>query len=245
MTVELQLGNGSAVSSTTTDANGRRYRYAHQPQIAQWNLLQLAEAIYPLIEDTQPLEQALQSYNDHYQQQSQTMMAAKLGFKTSSKTVHALSQDLLNLLTRVETDMTLFYRSLAKVNLASNIDSQSDYLQELFTPAWYRPEQLSDKYLADLKSWLRHYQSCASQINLAESERLETMNGANPKYVFRNYIAQQAIDRAEQDDFSMVNELLEVFKKPYDEQPEFEHYAARRPEWARHRAGCSMLSCSS
>ena len=80
---------------------------------------------------------------------------------------------------------------------------------------------------------------------LDDEERRKRMNLVNPKYVFRNYLAQQAIDKVEQGDYSEVEELLDLFRNPYDEQPERQRYAAKRPEWARNRPGCSMLSCSS
>ena len=58
-------------------------------------------------------------------------------------------------------------------------------------------------------------------------------------------MAQLAIDDANKGDYKLIYELFELLKKPYNEQPEKESWFAKRPEWARHKAGCSMLSCSS
>ena len=71
------------------------------------------------------------------------------------------------------------------------------------------------------------------------------MNRVNPKYVLRNYLAQQAIEQAEKGDYAMLHQLYRVLQKPYDEQPQESELANKRPEWARNKAGCSMLSCSS
>ena len=72
------------------------------------------------------------------------------------------------------------------------------------------------------------------------------MRSVNPKYVLRNWMAQLAIDAAEKGDFTVAEELYNLLKSPYEEQPEFEvNWFQKRPEWAKHRVGCSMLSCSS
>jgi uncharacterized protein YdiU (UPF0061 family) len=228
----------------TTDAQGRRYCYGNQPKIAQWNLWQLANALVPLVEETDVLEQTLQDFVDYYQHKWLNTLANKVGFETYvDETDNDLLERLLTLLPRVETDMTIFYRQLANMEKATVYNDEQ--ILAIIGNAYYQPDNLDDDYKADMTLWLRDYQARIAAMPADDEERRHRMNNINPKYVLRNYIAQQAIDKAHEGDYAMVNEVLEVMKKPYDEQPEFEHYAAKRPEWARVKAGCSMLSCSS
>jgi uncharacterized protein YdiU (UPF0061 family) len=111
--------------------------------------------------------------------------------------------------------------------------------------AFYDPTALSEDYRARFAAWLERYVARVREDGVRDAERRAAMNRVNPKYILRNYVAQLAIDRAEAGDDSVVHELLEVFRKPFDEQPDKERYAEKRPDWARDRAGCSMLSCSS
>ncbi|MEQ8233653.1 MAG: YdiU family protein [Gammaproteobacteria bacterium] len=229
----------------TTDAHGRRYRYGQQPQVALWNLVQLANAVYPLIEDTAPLEQALERYRETYAAGWDAAVAAKLGLpRLADPADRTLVDDCFALLGAVETDMTLFFRDLARVDLAGCDGAPAAPPPELAS-AYYAPTQVDDAYRARLGRWLADYRARLAAAGVDASTRRARMDAVNPRYVLRNYLAQLAIDRAEQGDPGGVRELLEVLRRPYDEQPGMEHYAAPRPEWARHRAGCSMLSCSS
>lgn len=231
----------------TTDAGERRYRYGQQPEIAGWNLVQLANTLYPLIGEVEPLQQALTVYSKTFEQGWQAMMARKLGLKAfDPETDIDLCKELLALLAEVETDMTIFYRKLAVINVDIAIDELTD--EQLIRPlldAYYRFDAVSDSYKAHITSWLRKYILRIQKEGTKQADKLQRMNAVNPKYVLRNYLAQLAIDKAELGDFSMVTELLDVMRYPYEEQADKEQYAKKRPDWARQRAGCSMLSCSS
>jgi uncharacterized protein YdiU (UPF0061 family) len=228
----------------TTDAADRRYRFGNQPQIAFWNLGQLANAIYPLIEQVEPLQQAINGYVETFEQGWQAMVAAKLGLNAyEPATDDDLNAELLILLQLVETDMTIFYRKLAM--LVIDVELSNEVLMAPLMEAYYVPEQLTDDYKVRLGNWLKSYIKRVQNSGIANAERIKIMNATNPKYVLRNYLAQLAIDKAEEGDFSLVNELLEQLRHPYDEQPGKEEFALKRPDWARQRAGCSMLSCSS
>jgi len=232
----------------TTDAATRRYCFGDQPGIAHWNLLQLVNAVFPLFEDAEPLKAGLNLYVDNFQNGWQRMMTNKLGLQTfRPDTDDTLLKGLFAILPLVETDMTIFFRNLAKIDpvesdLASN---RIDLLASPLGAAYYRPDQITTDYLERLNRWLVDYGSRVRSDGLSSGARTRNMNGVNPKYVLRNYLAQLAIEKAEQGDFEMIHELLDLMRSPYDEQPEKENYAARRPDWARDKPGCSMLSCSS
>ncbi|SMC72494.1 Uncharacterized conserved protein YdiU, UPF0061 family [Desulfocicer vacuolatum DSM 3385] len=237
-----------AWTPNTTDASGRRYCFGNQSGIAHWNLVQLANAIYPLIGEVEPLQESMDVYVDVYTHGWQQMMARKLGFeKYEKETDEDLISDLLDLLPLVETDMTLFFRNLAVVNIpdGAEFSGRDDTSMAPLMEAYYTPEELTPAYKEKMIAWLKRYGVRLTKDGIPSDKRREAMNRVNPKYVLRNYLAQLAIDKAEAGEHGMVKELLEVMRHPYDEQPEKEHFAEKRPEWARNRAGCSMLSCSS
>lgn len=230
----------------TTDAGQRRYRYGQQPNIAGWNLVQLANAIYPLVDAVEPLQNAINAYSESFEEGWKSMMAQKLGLNGYvAETDDKLVEELQTVLQLVETDMTIFYRKLALLDMHASGDTADDILMAPLLDAYYSPEQLTDEHRAQIGNWLRRYMARVQREGTPDDVRRSRMNAVNPKYVLRNYLAQLAIDKAEEGDVSMVNELLELLRRPYDEQPEHGVYAQKRPDWARHRAGCSMLSCSS
>lgn len=229
----------------TTDAQGKRYSYSNQPHIGQWNLLQLANAVYPLIEDKEAIEEILRSYSIRFQAGWNKMMSDKLGLSTfNQETDDQLIGDLVDLLQEVETDMTIFFRNLSALSgqpSSADIAAPDHPLYD----AYYSPKKREEAYIAKMNNWLLRYKNRMQNDMQSPEQRKEAMNRVNPKYVLRNYLAQMAIDKAETGDNSLVKELLGVLRTPYAEQPGKDKYAEKRPEWARNKPGCSMLSCSS
>ncbi|MFW2368433.1 MAG: protein adenylyltransferase SelO [Desulforhopalus sp.] len=229
----------------TTDAQGKRYRFSNQPHIGQWNLLKLANAIYPLVNKAEPFQEALGHYNDLFQNGWNDTMAAKIGLSSyAAETDNELIGELIDLLQETETDMTIFFRNLALVPVDRTKEIKEEIPEELMD-AYYKPEELSAEYRTRLNRWLQRYHDRLENDNQPEEKRRQKMNLTNPRYVLRNYLAQEAIDKAENGDFSMVAELLDLIRRPYEEQSGRQKLADKRPEWARNRPGCSMLSCSS
>ena len=225
----------------TTDSQNRRYRFGNQPQVAQWNLYQLANAIYPLINETVELENILESFMDDFILDYKEMFLNKLGLFTSTETDNDLIDNLEAVLQLTETDMTIFFRNLSSVKKTDSVEKAIEKIQFAF----YKIEEVSGEILDAWKKWFSVYLERLNAEALSDEERLQKMNLINPKYVLRNYMAQLAIDAADKEDYSLINELYILLQKPYDEQPEHEKWFAKRPDWARTKVGCSMLSCSS
>ncbi|MDF2818806.1 MAG: hypothetical protein K0S73_2746 [Stenotrophomonas rhizophila] len=221
----------------TTDAQGRRYRFGTQPQVAYWNLTRLAQALAPLFEDVAPLHEGLARFQAVHARCERDDIAAKLGLAECQDADLALMADWLALLHDGEMDMTLAFRGLI------DLDPQAPRLAVL-EEAFYS-EARREAVLPALQQWLHRYAARLQADALDPVQRRERMAAANPLYVLRNWLAQEAIELAGQGDLSGVHTLQEVLRRPYEVQPGREHYAAKRPEWARNKAGCSMLSCSS
>ncbi|MCL4135386.1 UNVERIFIED_CONTAM: hypothetical protein GTU68_006404 [Idotea baltica] len=214
----------------TTDAQGKRYRFGNQLQVALWNLLQLGNAIYAVVDDVPALEKVLKYYQDELPKRYLKMMNDKLGLNDDhSDIAEELISQLEEVLQLTETDMTIFYR-----NLAQHI-----------ADAFYKPEEVDGHVKEKWYSWCDLYLERLRNEARSDADRRAIMNTINPKYVLRNYMAQMAIDKADQGDYALINELYLLLKHPYAEQMDQEKWFAKRPEWARHKVGCSMLSCSS
>ncbi len=221
----------------TTDAQGRRYRFGWQPKVAYWNLGQLARALSPLFEDTEALQSGLQRFADAYAESERANTARKLGLGECLDGDVELIRDLHGLLQAHEVDMTLWFRALAEA--AHGLPPPV-----LFEHAFYdEAKRLAGE--AAFSDWLQRREARLRDDPLSADARSELMRKANPKFVPRNWLAQQAIERAYAGDMAGIGELLEVLRRPYEDQPGNQAFAARRPDWAKVKAGCSMLSCSS
>ena len=233
----------------TTDLPGRRYRYAAQPQVAHWNLSALASALAPLFPDAAPLTAGMNAYVEAFQSAQARMWADKLGLVDWRDEDAALVSGLFAALQAAEVDFTLFFRTLGEhvARPAAEVGGLAAAIADpvaALAPALYDTRK-AEREAATLRDWLTRYgERLASDPQRPEARRAR-MDAANPWVVPRNWLLQQAIEAAEQGDTGELEALLDVLQRPYEARPGAERFAARRPEWARNRPGCSALSCSS
>ena len=222
----------------TTDAHGRRYRFGAQPQVMAWNLAQLAQVLVGLGCAIPPLQAALESYGETFEREFLAMSLARLDLPGHPGD-RLLLDELWPLLQSAEIDYLLWFRGLADLPSQGAGD-----LLDCVAPAFYSPQDLQGASGFAARAWLSRYQQRLAEIAAPDQDRRARMNRLNPLVVPRNWLVQTAIDQAEQGDSSGIERLAQAFAHPYDVPADPQLYA-RRPEWARERAGCSMLSCSS
>jgi len=220
-----------------SDSQGR-YAYRMQPQIAYWNLFCLAQALLPLfgaryeesrrgersVEDAQ---RVLEGFKTRFAPALEARMRAKLGLETARDGDDALANRLFEIMHANRADFTLTFRHLARV---SKHDASGDTsVRDLFLDR------------AAFDAWANDYRARLSQEARDDASRALAMNRVNPKFVLRNHLAETAIRHAKEKDFSEVERLAAVLRRPFDEQPEHAAYAALPPDWA----GSLEVSCSS
>lgn len=216
-----------------SDHHGR-YAFDQQPGVGLFNVSCLAQAMLPLLNEDEPEDAAdqardlLQHYEPALLREYAARMRAKLGLASEQEDDRTLVADLLALMADNRVDYTMLFRRLSGLPSAG---------EQRYAPV---ADLFPDREAFD--AWALRYRQRLRQEHSDDTARRAAMNRVNPKYVLRNYMAQIAIERAQRDgDFSETDNLLRLLQTPYDEHPEFEHYAGHPPEWAQGIA----VSCSS
>lgn len=223
----------------TTDAQGKRYCYGNQPAIAQWNLARLANALMPLINEVEPLQKSLTGYNQTFHQQWNALLANKLGLSAHTLETNPLCySQLVHVLSALQMDFNLFFDALTRIAL-DNADIASQECIDALLVCSYLPAPDA----TELSSWLNLYQSLVEQDSLLN--RAEIMRAVNPVFILRNHLVQDVIDAAEQGEYQPLREIFTRLKTPYLDCADDARWVKKCPPESMHRAGCSMLSCSS
>jgi uncharacterized protein YdiU (UPF0061 family) len=217
-----------------TDQQGR-YAWSRQPGVALWNLHALAQALMPLIDDRDAATAELETYKADFPQLLLDTWRAKLGLRFDAAHESAaereadrvLADELLRLMAEQRADFTITFRRLARFSTAPGAANSA--MRDLFMD---RPA---------FDAWAQRYAERLRAEHSIDAERAARMNRINPKFVLRNHLAETAIARAREGDFSEVQRLLKVLQHPFDEQADAEADAGFPPDWATHLE----VSCSS
>ena len=202
-----------------------RYAFDQQPDIGAWNLTCLAQALSPLMSVAEARD-ALSIYQQSFVETYLDRMAAKLGVARSPELAPLVNR-LLELLHDNRVDYTIFFRRLNAFQSAPECANAA--LRDLFLER------------AGFDGWAQNYAALLRREGEPDAARKIRLDRINPKFILRNYLAQAAIERAQAHDFSAVEALLKLVQNPFDEHPQWEHYAGFPPDWA----AAIEVSCSS
>lgn len=221
-------------TSNTTDLPGRRYAFGKQAHIAHWNLMQLANALFPLIKDEAALEKILIDYSEMFWKKHDEMMAKKFGFEKLERYDADFFTSWQKLMEEISTDYTLFFNQLETVEEGANII-------EHFRKSFY--QNLNKEQETLVIEFVENYKQRLSNNQISRKESRKLMQKANPKFVLRNYLLYDCIAEMEEGKTEMFDKLWNALQNPYEEiYPEF---SVKRPEKYEGVVGCSSLSCSS
>jgi serine/tyrosine/threonine adenylyltransferase len=204
-----------------------RYAFAKQPSVAYWNLHALAQALLPLIGDTDAAVAALEPFKGEFSQAMVARLAAKIGLASTQDGDSSLIDALMTLMAQDRVDFAILFRRLASFDSAP--EAANAAVRDLFIDR------------SGFDAWAARYAARLRQEHSVDTERAARMNRINPKFMLRNHLAEVAIQQATAGDFSEVARLHRILQRPYDEQMEHEPYAGFPPDWAQ---GISV-SCSS
>ncbi|WP_297441960.1 protein adenylyltransferase SelO [Sulfurimonas sp.] len=205
-----------------SDTQGR-YSFRGQPGIAHWNLSQLALALSPILNHEAALELLEDTFGDVYESEYTHLMYKRMGLQTKEEKDLSLLKLMLRSLEQSVIDYNAFFRKLSvysgKRNEILDLALHYEYLDR----------------------WLDTYDARLEKENHTDEQRHTSMLEVNPKYILKNHILQEAIEKAQKEDFSMIKDLLHVALAPFDEHPELEYLAQQTPLQFKN----IKLSCSS
>ncbi|HPV84524.1 MAG TPA: YdiU family protein, partial [Nitrospira sp.] len=208
-----------------SDYNGR-YAFNQQPYIGLWNLSCLAQTLLPFA-PKEELKAVLDGYQVTVDRYYRDHMRMKLGLREDRTEDEALLQELKSLMVGSRVDYTIFWRELG--TFSSDPAAKNERLREHFL----NPDRFD--------AWAGQYRERLRSEESRDDERRAGMDRVNPKYVLRNYLAQGAIEKAQQKDYAEIDRLLNLLRDPYTDHPGMDSYAAAPPNWGKHLS----VSCSS
>lgn len=230
----LDVYDPKFVPNTSDDEH--RYSFGNQPDVGAFNLEKLRLALMPLWteNDISLSQKILLSYGDHYRSKFMEIFRKKLGLETNrSEEDENLVAVLLQIMSQAKADFTMTFRELSEIGIA---ELKSGRIRDKF---WALNTVASHEWFS---GWVRLYIKRLEREDQADVRRQEIMQRTNPRYILRNWIAQLAVEEAEENDYSALNGLYKIFQNPYTYQEEAETmgFADPPPEWAyRLKVSCS------
>lgn len=218
----------------TTDLPGRRYAFGKQGQISQWNLWQLANALFSLIKDEKFLEETLNRYGNYFWEAHDKMLCRKFGFDELRKEDEEFFTNWQGLMQELQLDHTLFFNLLEKLESISDI--KTDFQKISYT-------SLDDPKIKKLEDFIQTYIQRSKTNTISKEESLDLMKKTNPKFILRNYLLFECIEEINNGKTELLQKLTKALENPYEEI--FHEFSVKRPIDYDDISGCSMLSCSS